>query len=453
MMVFLIKAAQLILSLSILVVIHEFGHYITARMFKTRVEKFYLFFDFLFPFPHILNFPLFKIKRGDTEYGIGWFPLGGYVKIAGMIDESDDKEFLKSEPQPWEFRSKKPWQRLIIMLGGIIMNLLLAWVISSALLFKYGEETLPVENIKYGFVVDSLGQSIGLQTGDKIIGYNKTEKFESAQDINPINLLIENVQSLQIVRNGQPMDITVPESIYKTIMQGEGKYRVVDIAFPSDIDSIGEESVVKGKVLPKDRVIAINGQPVNYFFEISSYTRFHTGQKTTMQLLRNNTDTVNIDFTIPATGILGIHAVSADKYFEFKKTEYSLLSSIPGGVKYTVKKLKLYVKQFRIVFNPRLQGWKQMGGILSFGSAMPAKWDWFKFWSMTAFFSIALAVANLLPIPGLDGGHALFTIYEMITGKAPNDKFLERAQTVGMIIILALMVFTIGNDIYRFFIK
>lgn len=443
----LIKAAQFILSLSILVVLHEFGHYITARMFKTRVEKFYLFFDFLFPFPNLLNFALFKKKIGDTEYGLGWFPLGGYVKIAGMIDESMDEEAMRQPAKPDEFRAKKAWQRLIIMLGGIIMNILLAFVIYGQMLYWWGESYIPVENAKYGYAMDTVAQKIGLQDGDKILSFDGGEKFKSINTIG-IDLLINNAESIEVDRNGEKKSVYVPAGIYKQILASKGADFVTPIV-PCIADTLlPEMALAKAGGKQGDRIIALDSTPINYFHEFKRTLPQYAGKPVTISVLRG-TDTVNLALTVPDSAKVGFITYKYDEYLGVVEKEYSLLASIPAGVVKSYKTLVNYVKQFRIIFNKDLQGYKQVGSFFTIAQQFSPKWDWMRFWNLTAFLSIALAFVNLLPIPALDGGHALFTLYEMITGHAPSDKFLERAQVVGMIIIFALMIFALGNDILR----
>ncbi|MBL0308728.1 MAG: RIP metalloprotease RseP [Bacteroidetes bacterium] len=443
-----IRVAQFLLSLSILVVLHEFGHYITARMFKTRVEKFYLFFDFLFPFPSVLNFALFKKKIGDTEYGLGWFPLGGYVKIAGMIDESMDEEFLKSEPKPDEFRSKKAWQRLIIMLGGIIVNVLLAFFIYSQMLYWWGESYLPAENAKYGYAADSTARKIGLEDGDRIISYNGGQKFMNYAGIS-IDMLLNNATTLEIERNGEPKTIAVPKSIYKEIMANKATPFVEPI-FPCSI-----ETLIPGKPLEKagakvgDRIIQLDTIPIQYFHEVRRNLPAYRNTTIDILALRGK-DTLRFNIHIPDTAILGFSSLS-DKYFPSVDKSYGLLASFPAGAHKTYKTLVGYIKQFRIVFDPELKGYKELGSFFTIGKQFSPTWDWHRFWNLTAFLSLALAFVNLLPIPALDGGHALFTLYEIVTGKAPNEKFLERAQVVGMVIIFGLMIFALGNDIFKIF--
>lgn len=445
----LIRVAQFILSLSILVLLHEWGHYITARMFKTRVEKFYLFFDFLFPFPTVLNFALFKKRIGDTEYGLGWFPLGGYVKIAGMIDESMDEEAMKLPPKPDEFRSKLPYQRLIIMLGGIIVNILLAFVIYGQILYWYGESYMPVENVKYGFAVDSTARKIGLQDGDKIISHDGGVKFKRIEAI-PIDMLVDNAKTLEIERNGEKKTLEVPSFVYKEILNNKGAEFLTPIV-PCVVDTLFPDmALAKAGGKQDDRIIQLDSIPINYFHEFRREIKNFAGANTYIVALRG-TDTVRFDIAIPDSAKVGFTTYKFDKYFDIVEKKYTLLESFPAGVKKSYETLVNYIKQFRIIFNRDLQGYKQVGSFFTIAKQFSPTWDWYRFWQLTAFLSIALAFVNLLPIPALDGGHALFTMVEMITGRAPSEKFLERAQVVGMIIIFGLMIFALGNDIFRLF--
>lgn len=443
----MIRFTLLLLGLSILITLHEFGHYITARWFKTRVEKFYLFFDFLFPFPNILPFSLFKKKIGDTEYGLGWFPFGGYVKIAGMIDESMDEGFLNSPPQPWEFRSKPAWQRLIIMLGGVIVNLILGFFIFAMLLWTNGETSIPMKNATYGFVADSLAQSIGLKTGDKLIGYNNQVVFEDASVSVVKDLLLDNASSLQIERDGQAMSLQIPESVYQSIIDGEGKVPFVKLAFPSVIDTFAPTSPLRNVLHRGDKIVFMNNTPIQYFAEIGIELNKHINEEMLVGIQRGN-DTIVAKIKVPKDGLLKIQATDITEYFKTDTVSYSLLASFPAGVKHSFGILNDYVKQFRIIFV--MGGWKQIGGFGTIAKVYPETWNWSAFWASTALLSLILAFMNVLPIPALDGGHALFTIYEMVTGKAPSDKFLERAQMVGMVFVFSLLIYANGNDIVRF---
>ena len=439
MTIVLIKAAQLILSLAILITLHELGHFIAARLFKTRVEKFYLFFN---PW-----FSIFKFKRGETEYGLGWIPLGGYVKIAGMIDESLDKEQMKLPAQPFEFRSKPAWQRLIIMLGGIIVNVILGILIYSFVLLGYGEQYIPVNGLKYGIAVDSLGQEIGLRSGDKIISvdHKNVERFNQL----PLAIVINQAKSIQVERDGKKQDVIVPKGVLEKMIAAKGAF--IDIRVPFVVDNMPDTSVaLKAGMRKGDQVIAINESPVEFFDEGRTIIKQNPGKAVSIRALRGN-DTVSFEMVVSKSGFIGVVPVQADKYLKVESINYNLISCWSAGAGKAWMTLVNYVKQFGLVFNSEAKGYKHIGGFISIGSAFSPTWDWFSFWSFTAFLSIVLAFMNLLPIPALDGGHVLFTLWEMITRRKPSIKFLEYAQIGGMIIILSLLLFANGNDILKLF--
>ncbi len=448
----LIKAAQLLLSLSILVLIHEFGHFIAARMFKTRVEKFYLFFDFLFPVPTLLNFALFKKKIGDTEYGIGWFPLGGYVKIAGMVDESMDDSFLDTEPQPDEYRAKKNWQKLIIMLGGIIMNVLLGWLIYSMLTFTQGEAYLPAENAKYGISCDSLALGAGFKDGDIIISHDGGKKFESFNSI-PKELLLDDVQTVEVMRDGMTTVVMIPSDFVKKAVATRAK-GFIDFRIPCMVGDFATETVIKGKLQKGDVIVAINDSTVHYFQEARTYLAYLKEQEVKITYLRG-IDTLATSVKVPASGLLGfrppqdMHAYKG--YLDIVETKYGFFQSFGKGAVIAYEKIRDYFKQFKLVFNRDVQGYKQLGGVGTIGSLFPATWDWLAFWQLTAFISLMLAVANLLPIPMLDGGYVILLLFEMITGIKLSDRAVENVNKVGFLLIIALMVYANGMDIFRAF--
>ncbi|HAP01830.1 MAG TPA: RIP metalloprotease RseP [Bacteroidetes bacterium] len=439
-MIVLIKTVQLILSLSILVLIHEFGHFITARWFKTKVEKFYLFFD---PW-----FALFKFRKGETEYGVGWLPLGGYVKIAGMIDESMDKEQMKQPPQPWEFRSKPAWQRLIIMLGGIIMNMILAIFIYSMILFAWGEEYIPNANLQYGIAVDSTAMHLGLQSGDHILSVGG-KPIEQYTDVFA-RVMFDGERIIEVERAGEKVDIKVEDSSLKYILNAD-KASFIEPRTLFFIDSLPENSPAgNAGIKAKDQLIALDSIPALFWDQAVPYIVSHKGKTVAVTLLRSG-DTLKLPVKISEDGTLGVYRVLPDKLYQSKKIAYGFWASIPAGWNKTWEKLADYVKQFRLIFNRKTEGYKHLGGFISIGKIMTPTWDWQSFWNITAFLSLALAFMNLLPIPALDGGHVLFTLVEMITGRKPSDKFLEYAQVVGMVILLSLMVYANGNDIIKLF--
>ncbi|MES2620318.1 MAG: RIP metalloprotease RseP [Bacteroidota bacterium] len=452
----LIKAAQLLLSLSILVVIHELGHFIAARMFKTRVEKFYLFFDFLFPIPTVLNFALFKKKIGDTEYGIGWFPLGGYVKIAGMADESMDDSYLSSEPKPDEYRSKKNWQKLIIMLGGIIMNILLGWFIYSMLAFSQGDAYLPAENAKYGISVDSLGTYAGFRDGDVILSHDGGIKFNSFNSV-AAEILLDDIKTVEVLRDGQAVTITIPSGFAKQAVSSRVKKGFIDFRIPCMVGDFTPETVLKGKLKKGDVIVAINDSSVHYFQEAKGILANLKGEDAVITFVRDKKDTLTANVTVPVTGLLGFSSPVDVRdyrgYIDFVENEYGFFESFGQGAKLAYKTMRDYLKQFKLIFNREVEGYKQIGGLGTMGSIFPSTWDWLAFWKLTAFISLMLAIANLLPIPMLDGGYVILLLFEMITGKQLSDKVVENINRVGFVIVIFLMLYANGMDIFRAFFK
>lgn len=437
----LVKAAQLLLSLSILVILHEFGHFAFAKLFNTRVEKFYLFFD---PW-----FSLFKFKKGDTEYGIGWVPLGGYVKISGMIDESMDKEQMKLPPQPWEFRSKPSWQRLLIMIGGVMVNFLLALFIYSMVLYAWGEEYYPTSSIKYGIACDSLAIKAGLKNGDKILSVDN-KKVEDFGRITA-EIVINNAQTIQVDRDGKEVSIKIPKEIYPVLIRDKNIGFVMP-RYPFIIENLDNKSVAqKSGMQPKDKIVKINEKKIDYFDEFRAEVVKFKNKPVTVGLLRGK-DTVTVNVIVPATGILGIRA-DINNIFQTKKISYSFWASFPAGVHKGIFTVQKYLKSMKLLFKPETKAYESLGGFITIGKIFPGVWDWEAFWNLTAFLSIILAVMNILPIPALDGGHVTFLLYEMVTGRKPGDKFLEYAQIVGMVLLLGLLLYANGNDIIKIFVK
>ncbi len=439
-MVVLIKAAQLLLSLSLLVIIHEFGHFIFARIFKTRVEKFYLFFD---PW-----FSLFKIKRGETEYGIGWLPLGGYVKISGMIDESMDKEAMKLPPQPWEFRAKPSGQRLLIMLGGVLFNILLAFLIYSMMLLAWGENYLPTKNMKFGIICDTLALNIGLQHGDKILTVDNRE-VEDFKDVVP-EIVYKKAKTIQVERNGQKVDVSVPDNFVSQFIE---KKSFIYYAYPFVIsDFMAGYPAKEAGMQVNDRIVGINGQKLPFFDLFFMELKKHVGDSVIINVDRNGT-LLNFPLVVPKDGKIGAYRKDPESFFEQKEIRYGFFACFPAGIKKGVTTISSYLKDLKMIFSPKTGAYKSLGGFIAIGKIFPSAWDWHKFWNMTALLSIMLAVLNILPIPALDGGHVFFLGFEIITGKKPNDKFMEYAQIVGMVLLLALVLYSNGNDIIKLFHK
>jgi regulator of sigma E protease len=435
----LIKAAQLLLSLSILVIFHEFGHFIAAKIFKTRVEKFYLFFN---PW-----FSLFKFKKGETEYGLGWLPLGGYVKISGMIDESMDKEQMQLPPQPWEFRSKPAWQRLIIMLGGVTVNILLAIAIYIGMLWVWGEQYLPTSEVKYGIVADSVAQDMGLRNGDKILSIDN-EPVEDFFKI-PGRIILDNAKTIQVIREGEPVTVNIPEGFLAKMLKHQSA-DFINARMLFVIEGFSKESVAEASGLQKgDRIIGINDSVVEYFDQFRALLPAYKLQEIELIALRG-ADTMSFRVTIPESGLIGAYTNPANQ-FKFSEKKYSFLAAIPAGFVKTWKGVGNYLKQLKLLFSPEVKAYESVGGFITIGNIFPSTWDWAAFWGLTAFLSIMLAILNVLPIPALDGGHVMFLLYEMITGRKPSDKFLENAQIVGMILLFGLLIFANGNDIVKLF--
>ena len=436
----LIQAAQFFLSLSFLIVLHELGHFIPAKLFNTRVEKFYLFFD-----PY---FSLFKKKIGGTEYGIGWLPLGGYVKISGMIDESMDTEHLNAEPQPWEFRSKPAWQRLIIMVGGVAVNVLLAMVIYAMILFTWGDDYLKTENLKYGIECSDLAKEIGFQNGDKILTIDGLY-YENFSDISEA-ILISGASEVMVERNGEIVSISIPSNLIKRFID-KNESRLIGMAWPYIAQKFDDGSLAEAAgVLAGDQLIAINGQAALYFSDYVKTLPSLAGQEIQLSVLRG-LDTLHYDIMLGETGKIGVYYVPPSELISYDHRDYSFFESFPAGTAMAMDKLDSYVQQMKLIFNPETGAWKGLGGFISIGKQYSPEWDWRSFWSFTAFLSIILAFMNILPIPALDGGHVMFLLGEMITGRKPSDKLLEYAQVTGFLILIALLLLANGNDIIKLF--
>ena len=436
-----VKIGQFLLSLSLLIILHEMGHFLFARLFKTRVEKFYLFFN---PW-----FSLFKKKIGETEYGIGWLPLGGYVKISGMIDESMDKEQLKQPPQPYEFRSKKSYERLLIMLGGVLVNFIFALGIYIMVLYTWGEKYLPVRNMTYGIMVDSTGMNLGFRNGDKILAVdgNKVENYLSIVH----DIVVNEAKTVQVERNGREMEIILPENTIAELIKSE---LPILPRMPFYIEGFTDKdsAAYYSGVREGDRVIAINDIPTNFFDEFKNEIKAFKNQIVTLSLIRNETDTVQVNTNVFENGTIGVRAnLDLTRYFQLEEKTFTLAQSIPAGISKGYSMVRSYLKQLKLLFKPETKAYEEIGGFIKIGSIFPGTWDWQAFWNLTAFLSIILAIMNILPIPALDGGHVTFLLYEIVSGRKPGEKFLEYAQIAGMILLLSLLIYANGNDIINLF--
>ncbi len=434
-----IKIVQLLLSLSILVIFHELGHYLAARIFKTRVEKFYLFFD---PW-----FSLFKFKKGETEYGVGWIPLGGYVKISGMIDESMDREQMKQPPQPWEFRSKPAWQRLIIMLGGVTVNVLLAVAIYIVMLMAWGEQYLPASEVKFGITVDSLGYEMGLRNGDRILSvdHKPVDDFASI----PKTIILDEAKTVQVIRNGEKTNIHVPSGfIAKLIKHKSPDFITVRFPFEAGRFAPGSPAEAAG-IKIDDHIIGINDSLYSFFDEFRAAIQKFRNQQVSIKVVRSG-DTLALPVQVPEAGLIGIYPKGPSNYFKLSEKSYTLFSAIPAGIVKTFDGAWNYIRSIKLLFSQD-KAYESVGGFITIGSIFPSTWDWAAFWSLTAFLSIMLAILNILPIPALDGGHVMFLFYEIIFRRKPSDKFMEYAQIVGMVILFGLLIFANGQDIMKLF--
>lgn len=442
MEIFFIRAVQLILALSLLVLIHEFGHFLFARIFKVKVDKFYLFFDW--------KFSLFKWKpkNSDTEYGIGWIPLGGYCKIAGMIDESMDTEQMKQPAQPWEYRSKPAWQRLLIIVGGVLFNLILAVLIYSMTLFAWGDNYIDMRSLEHGFEFNETARNIGFKDGDKILKFDgKEENRLYYEDVRAANLMrnICNSSEVTVLRDGKEVAVAVPEELGLLNMNKGGSF--ISPIIPSVIDSVAPNSAASSAgIALGDSIVSIDGKDAGTWNKLNKImAELKSSQKQTFTVSVMRDSLVSLTATVDSTYKLG---VTPKENIVPVHVDYGFFASFPAGVALGWDVLSGYVSDFQYVFSK--EGAQSVGMFGSIGSLFPAAWDWHKFWMMTAFLSVILAFMNILPIPALDGGHAVFLIYEMVTGREPSEKFMERAQMAGMLIILGLFILAMYNDLMRF---
>ncbi len=444
-MIVIIKTLQVILALAILILVHEFGHFIFAKTFGIRVDKFFLFFD-------AGNTKLLSTKTGwfarlfpkaagwETEYGIGWLPLGGYCKIAGMIDESMDTEHLKTEPQPWEYRAKPAWQRLFVIAGGVMFNFIFAILMYSVILDIWGESYLPNKGNK--IYVNELAYEMGFRNGDEILSFDDyiPEDFGMLQ----ADLARQTASKAKVLRDGDTVNIYIDHSMIGQVLNTPGMF---DLALPFKVQSVSETSPNAGLDVRKgDMVITVAGEEVNYVQEAWPILEKHPGEEIAVAFLRD-ADTVTLDMAVDTTGRLGVLLMQPD----IRSREYTFLSSIPAGFRKTFRTIGGYIQDLKLVATPSTEAYKSVGSFIAIGQIFPASWDWYSFLSILALLSIMLGVMNLLPIPALDGGHIVFTIYEMITGRKPSENFLYAMQIIGMILVFGLMILAFGNDIARLF--
>lgn len=438
-----IKLSQFLLSLSLLIILHELGHFLPAKAFKTRVEKFYLFFD--------VKYSLLKKKIGETEYGIGWLPLGGYVKISGMIDESMDKEQMALPPQPWEFRSKPAWQRLIIMLGGVTVNFILAFIIYIGMAYAYGDSYISNADMKDGLLIENQAMiNAGFKSGDKIVALDDEKIVRFDKEINPKLILAKEVV---IERNGVQQTIKMPNDFIDQLSKFE-KEPLASIRIPFVIGNIADESANQN-LKPKDILLSLNGQTTKYLDQAKVILENNKNKSISAVVLRDQKQ-ITLDLKVNKEGKLGVQLGglgldSLEKlgYYKITHQSYSFLESIPFGIEKGKDQLVGYGKQLKMIFNPETKAYKQVGGFHAIYNIFPSSWSWEVFWSITAILSIMLGVMNLLPIPALDGGHVMFLLFEIVSGKKPSDKFLENAQMVGFVLLISLLLFANGNDIYK----
>ena len=435
----LIKILQFILSFSLLIIIHELGHFMFARIFRVRVERFQLFF----------GKPIFSFKKGDTEYGIGWIPFGGFVKMAGMIDESMDTDFVGQDPQSYEFRSKPAWQRLLIMVGGVLMNLVLAFLIYVGMSYAWGDQYLSTSDMKYGYAFSELAEEMGFRDGDKIITVNG-KHYEDFDQMRAV-LLIEQNNRVEIERDGQVLEIVTPDVAISRIGAD-----FITPRYPFVIDSaIAGGTANLAGLRHGDRLVSFNDTPMTFFDQYLDQFSINKGTLADIGVQRDSAGvllTKVIPVRISDDGKIGA-SIDLEAVTPIHDRRYTLLQSFPAGFKRTGSEISGYWKQLKLIFKPKTEAYKSLGGPLSIGNIFPSTWDWYRFWNITALLSVILAIMNILPIPALDGGHVLFLLVEVITGRKPGDKFMTYAQLVGLALLLMLMIYATGNDIYRLFIK
>lgn len=434
-----IKILQFFLCFTILVGLHELGHFFMARLFHIRVDKFYIFFD---PW-----FSIFKFKRGNTEYGLGWLPLGGYVKIAGMIDESMDKEYQKHEVQPWEFRAKPAWQRFLVMIAGVVMNVLLAIVIYCGICYTWGDSYFSNQDAKWGYNFNEAGHNLGFRDGDRFVSIDGQKVDNINKIINDL-VITEGDRTVVVERDGKQLALTLPFNDLIAMRQAKGYEDLFTLRMPFLIDSVAFQTA--SALRAGDEVIGMDSTVGVEYSVYQQYLKSHAGKSVSLTVLRGADTLRNLVVPISSEGRIGVVVRTP---YQLHTQHYGFWQAIPAGIHKTGKVLSSYWEQLKLIVQPKTKMYEELGGFLAIGNIFPSSWDWQDFWMKTAFLSIILAVMNILPIPGLDGGHAIFTLWEMLTGRKVSEKVLETAQYVGLIIILFLLLYANGNDIYRFFLK
>lgn len=434
-----IKILQLLLSLSLLVIVHEFGHFMFAKIFKCRVEKFYLFFD---PW-----FSLFKKKVGDTEYGIGWVPLGGYVKISGMVDESMDKNQLAEVPKEWEFRSKPAWQRLLIIIGGVTMNIVLAMLIYIGITFAWGDNYVKTQDVRDGFTFSQTAQEIGFRNGDKIISVGG-QPVEAYHQI-PSAIILDDTRTVVVERDGEQVTVEIPSDRIKNLLNEKA---MVSLRFPFVVAGLLDGgNAAKAGLMVGDSLTAIDSVKMKYFDEYRTAFEARKSDTVMVSFIRGS-EAMTLPILVDTAGLIGAQLEQdLSKTYKVSTAQYNLAQAVPVGLERGVDQIDNYLKQLKLIVSPETEAYKSVGGFITMGKIFPGQWNWFSFWNITALLSIMLAVINILPIPALDGGHLVFIIYEMITRRTPSQKFMEAAQYVGFVLVIGLVLLANGNDILRLF--
>lgn len=441
-----IKILQFVISLSLLVFIHELGHFITAKLFGVRVEKFYIFFD-------AGGFSLLKFRIGDTQFGIGWVPFGGYCKISGMIDESMDLDQMKEPPKEYEFRAKPAWQRLIIMTGGVIMNLILAVIIYIGMSYAWGKAYVANDDVAYGYYFNDLGHKAGFVDGDKILSIGG-EPIENSDEI-ITRLVFDQFPPVEVLRDGAPQTVNIPQELMPQFLNS--KVRFMDFRIPFVVgEVVADMGAARAGIMAGDSLVAINGEQTLFFDQYSKL--FANAKNTTVDItVARDSAGVEIFRTMPVEvsdqGMIGVKPFNYTRYLPIQTHYYTLLQAVPAGLERTGNQISDYWKQLKMIVQPKTEAYKSLGGFIAIGNLFDGMWNWYKFWNITALLSVVLAIMNMLPIPALDGGHVLFLLWEVITGRRPSDKFMEYAQITGLLLIFALLIFANANDIYRIFIK